>query len=135
MLAGLLLPALIAPALIMAAPAQEVQRRSTVYFGLDSVEVAPEAAPALDYIVRTMLAHPEMQARLSGHTDRTGTTEYNIAKSQRMAASVARYLSDHGVLEARITVIAYGEAKPAVPTRDDVREPMNRRVEIDLIGG
>jgi len=132
---GLLLPALIAPAAIMVAPAQEVQRRSTVYFAADSVEVTPEAAPALDYVVQAMLAHPEMQARLSGHTDRTGTTEYNIAKSQRMAASVARYLSAHGVLEARISTIAYGETRPAVPTADGVREPMNRRVEIELVGG
>lgn len=127
---GLLLPALIAYA-----PAQDVERRTVVYFDRDSVELAPEAAPALDYIVQALLAHPAMQARLSGHTDRTGTAEYNLATSQRMAASVARYLSQHGVLEARITVIAYGETRPAVPTKDGVREPMNRRVEIELVGG
>lgn len=126
---------LLVPALIAIAPAQDVQRHTVVYFAADSVEVTPEAAPALDYVVQAMLAHPQMQARLSGHTDRTGTAEYNIAKSQRMAASVARYLSDHGVLETRITTIAYGEAKPAVATKDGVREPMNRRVEIDLVGG
>jgi outer membrane protein OmpA-like peptidoglycan-associated protein len=126
---------LLLPALIAAAPAQEVQRRSTVYFAADSVAVAPEAAPALDYVVQVLLAHPEMKARLAGHSDRVGTAEYNIARSQRMADSVARYLSEHGVLEARITVIAYGETRPTVPTADGVREPMNRRVEIELVGG
>lgn len=126
---------LLLPALAAYAPAQEVQRRSVVYFAADSVEVTPEAAPALDYVVQAMLAHPEMQARLSGHTDRVGSAGDNIAKSRRMAASVARYLSAHGVLEARITTIAYGETRPAVPGADGEREPMNRRVEIELIGG
>ncbi|NYT42963.1 OmpA family protein [Sphingomonas sp. R-74633] len=132
---GLLLPALIASALVTAAPAQEVQRHSTVYFTPDSVEVVPEAEPALDYVVQAMLAHPEMRARLSGHTDRVGTTDYNLGKSQRMAASVARYLSDHGILPARISTIAYGETRPAVATADGARNPLNRRVEIELIGG
>jgi outer membrane protein OmpA-like peptidoglycan-associated protein len=127
--------ALLLPALIAATPAQEVQRRSTVYFAPDSVEVVPEAEAALDYIVQAMLAHPGMRARLSGHTDRTGTAEYDIAKSQRMAASVARYLSDHGVLEARIGMIAYGGTRPAAPAADGERNPLNRRVEIELIGG
>jgi OOP family OmpA-OmpF porin len=127
--------ALLLPILVAVAPAQEVQRHSVVYFAPDSVEVVPEAEPALDYVVQAMLAHPDMQARLSGHTDRVGTADYNLAKSQRMAGSVARYLSDHGVLEARITTIAYGEARPAVPTADGARNPLNRRVEIELVGG
>lgn len=126
---------LLLPALIAAAPAQEVQRHSTVYFAPDSVQVVPEAEAALDYVVQAMLAHPAMRATLSGHTDRVGSAEYNLGKSRRMADSVARYLSDHGVLEARITVIAQGEAKPAVRTEDGERNPLNRRVEIELIGG
>lgn len=130
-----MLGALLLPALILVAPAQDVQRHSTVYFAADSVEVTPEAAPALDYVVQAMLAHPEMQARLSGHTDRVGGPEYNLAKSQRMAASVARYLGAHGILESRITVLAYGETRPAVATADGGRNPLNRRVEIELVGG
>jgi outer membrane protein OmpA-like peptidoglycan-associated protein len=128
-----MLGALFLPALIAAAPAQDVQRRSTVYFDWDSTAVTPEAATTLDYVVQAMLAHPELKARLAGHTDREGSAEYNLAKSARMADTVARYLSDHGVLPARITSIAYGETRPAVSTQDGVREPLNRRVEIDLV--
>lgn len=124
---------LILPALIAAAPAQDVQRHSTVYFDWDTTAVTPEAAATLDYVVQAMLAHPELKARLSAHTDREGSVEYNLAKSGRMADAVARYLSDHGVLAARITSLAYGETRPAVATEDGVREPLNRRVEIDLV--
>jgi outer membrane protein OmpA-like peptidoglycan-associated protein len=122
-LIGLLLPALIA-----AAPAQEVQRHTTVFFVSDAVDVPAEAEPALGYVARALLDHPGLKVRLSGRSDRTGTTEYDLARSKRMADAVARWLHDHGVVPGRITVIALGAPANGEPN------PLNRRVEIDLIG-
>jgi len=125
---------LLVPALIAVAPAQEARRHFLAFFEWDSTTLSPEAAEIVDYAAEEMLKNPALKATLSGHTDRTGTTDYNIAKSQRMADAVASYLVIRGVARERITVIALGDTRPRVETGPDIREPLNRRVEIDLTG-
>ena len=57
---------------------------------------------------------------------------YNQRLSQRRADAVAAELVARGVPRNIITVQAFGESRPLVPTADGVREPQNRRVEIVL---
>ena len=67
---------------------------------------------------------------LAGHTDRSGSTTYNMGLAERRNASVRGYLSSRGIPDTRITSEAFGESRPRVETADGVREPQNRRVEI-----
>ena len=67
---------------------------------------------------------------LAGHTDRSGSAQYNMGLAQRRNASVRDYLTGRGVPGGRISSEAFGESQPRVPTADGVREPQNRRVEI-----
>ena len=69
---------------------------------------------------------------VAGHADRSGTPAYNQRLSQRRADAVAAELVARGVSRSEISVTAYGESRPLVPTADGVREPQNRRVEIVL---
>ena len=71
-----------------------------------------------------------MPITLAGHADRSGPAIYNVKLSARRDASVAAYLTTHGVPISAITSEAFGEANPRVPTGDGVRELQNRRVEI-----
>ena len=57
----------------------------------------------------------------------------NRQLSLRRADSVRSALISRGVKEGGISVAGRGEAEPAVPTADGVREPANRRVEIILL--
>jgi outer membrane protein OmpA-like peptidoglycan-associated protein len=55
--------------------------------------------------------------------------------SQRRAQAVSNRLVELGVPRERIEPAARGEEDPLVPTADGVREPQNRRIEIDLASG
>jgi outer membrane protein OmpA-like peptidoglycan-associated protein len=69
---------------------------------------------------------------ITGHADRSGSARYNDRLSRRRANAVKRGLISNGVPEKDIIIYAHGEREPLVPTRDGVREPQNRRVEIAL---
>ncbi|EFH11315.1 OmpA family protein, partial [Teichococcus cervicalis] len=69
---------------------------------------------------------------VAGHADRAGSPQYNQRLSQRRADAVAAELVRLGVARSAISVQAFGESRPLVPTADGVREPQNRRVEIVL---
>ncbi len=70
---------------------------------------------------------------ITGHADRSGAEDYNLQLSLRRADAVRSELISRGVKEGGISVAGRGEAEPAVPTADGVREPANRRVEIILL--
>lgn len=101
-----------------------------VFFGWDRADLSQEA---LDTIQRAADAYKKKGgARITatGHTDRSGSEDYNIALSLRRANAVKDALIRDGVSAADISVVGRGEAQPLVPTSDGVREAQNRRVEI-----
>lgn len=67
---------------------------------------------------------------LAGHTDRSGSTTYNMGLAERRNASVNEYLAGRGIPADRISSEAFGESQPRVATEDGVRELQNRRVEV-----
>jgi hypothetical protein len=72
----------------------------------------------------------QAQVSVIGHTDTSGSPQYNQELSERRAAAVERELVRLGVPATSITTIAQGQEDLLVPTADGVREPRNRRVEI-----
>jgi peptidoglycan-associated lipoprotein len=73
--------------------------------------------------------------QIEGHTDERGSSEYNLALGQQRAASVKRYLTQHGIADARITIISYGEEKPAAQGHDETAYSVNRRAEFVITVG
>jgi outer membrane protein OmpA-like peptidoglycan-associated protein len=67
-----------------------------------------------------------------GHTDSTGSDDYNLRLSQRRADSVANYLVLRGVTRARIETIGYGESYPVASNATADGRARNRRVEIKI---
>jgi OmpA-OmpF porin, OOP family len=74
-----------------------------------------------------------MRIVLSGHADKSGASAYNIALSERRNATVRAALITRGVLDSAVSTISFGESTPIVQTTDGVREPQNRRVEIQFV--
>jgi outer membrane protein OmpA-like peptidoglycan-associated protein len=66
----------------------------------------------------------------TGHTDTSGSAEYNMGLSQRRANVVRDALMQNGVPAGAIVANGVGEQGLLVQTGDGVREPQNRRVEI-----
>jgi len=67
-----------------------------------------------------------------GHTDRVGMPQSNDELSRRRAEGIRQLLIESGVPPEKLEVVARGERDPLVPTEDEVDEPRNRRVEINL---
>lgn len=101
-----------------------------VFFDFDRSDLRPDSAE----VVRTAAANAKLgkitRLMATGHADRSGTDRYNLALSERRAASVRAELVRLGIPADQIAITFKGEAEPLVPTADGVREPQNRRVEI-----
>ena len=104
----------------------------TVYFITDSDELTPESRPILEDIKAELTKRPVPDIVVIGHTDRVGTLEYNDKLSLERARTVRAALVAAGIPADRIQEAGRGEREPLVPTADGVREPKNRRVEINV---
>jgi OOP family OmpA-OmpF porin len=74
----------------------------------------------------------DFRFEIVGHTDSSGSADYNRNLSERRAESVRAFLIDKGVAAGRLDWTGYGEDEPLLP--DDPGNPSNRRVEIRNLG-
>jgi outer membrane protein OmpA-like peptidoglycan-associated protein len=105
----------------------------SVNFDFDKVDIRPDAEPILDEAIRVINEQDgEFTVVLEGHTDSVGSVSYNEALSEQRADSVRRYLVDHGVPEAKIRSVGYGESQPIADNSTPEGRARNRRVEPHL---
>ena len=69
---------------------------------------------------------------VQGHTDSTGSDQYNLALSERRANSVAQYLGSQQVMSQRLIVQGFGETRPISDNNTIAGREANRRVEIQI---
>ncbi len=116
---------------VAATPTPQESTSTILYFPLNSDRLGDSANAAMAEMVRYIQsAGSHITVNINGHTDRAGSTDYNMKLSERRAKFVMQALKNAGVPEAIMKYFAFGETDPAVPTADGVREPKNRRVEI-----
>lgn len=101
-----------------------------VFFDSSSSDISPAAAAVLDNVAAAYRSSGSTQLILAGNSDSLGRAEQNMRVAQRRAESVKAYLVGRGLPEAAMTITANGEANPLVETKDNVREPQNRNVQI-----
>jgi peptidoglycan-associated lipoprotein len=121
-----------------AARARDAARASLtapIYFDLDSDALSDADRAALDAKVGILNASSGVKIRVAGHTDERGSDEYNLALGQRRAAAAKRYLTQHGVPDAAIDIISYGEEHPAMDGHDEGAWSKNRRDEFEITAG
>jgi peptidoglycan-associated lipoprotein len=85
---------------------------ATIYFGYDEAGIQQSERDRLDANAQCIEKTKTKQVYLIGHTDTSGTEEYNIALSERRAQSVADYLARLGADPARLHVVPKGETEP-----------------------
>jgi len=112
------------------AKSQERLSQRVVYFEFDSSAIDEESRGIIEAHAAHLNANTKLKLRLEGHTDERGTREYNLALGERRAQSVERVFRVLGVNADRITVVSFGEEKPAAPGHDESAWRLNRRVEI-----
>jgi peptidoglycan-associated lipoprotein len=100
---------------------------SIVYFDFDRATIKSEFMPVLKKHAEFLIANRGQSIVIEGHTDNRGTPEYNIALGERRAKSVETYLLNAGVSSSQISVVSYGEEKPAVMGATEYAFAQNRR--------
>ena len=101
-----------------------------IYFEYDSAEISIVGQDLLVQHSGYLVANPWVHITLEGNTDERGSREYNIALGDRRALSVQRILELNGVAPEQITVVSYGEEKPAAEGNSEAAWRLNRRVEL-----
>jgi peptidoglycan-associated lipoprotein len=101
----------------------------TVYFQFDQSSLTAEGKATAEAIAQLMQDAPEMTLRIEGHADERGTNEYNLALGERRAQAVQQYIVSYGIGASRISVLSFGEEKPAVDGKDESAWSLNRRAE------
>jgi len=103
-----------------------------VFFDWNKADITPEAASILKTVAANAKKMGDSKIVATGYTDLSGSAAYNMGLSERRAEAVKADLVGQGVPANNITTIGRGEADPLVPTADGVREPQNRRVQIQF---
>lgn len=91
-------------------PPKEIEVEG-IYYGLDSANIRPKSAEALDKLVKTLRNNPGLKIELRSHTDCRASKDYNRDLSQRRADSVVDYLIRNDIDSARLVPKGYGESK------------------------
>ncbi len=111
---------------------------NNVYYDLDKSNIRPDAAIELDKLVLILKQHPTMRIELSSHTDSRASDAYNMALSQRRAASAVAYLVKQGIDKNRMVAKGYGETRLVNKCSDGVEcteaeHQQNRRTEVKVL--
>lgn len=106
-----------------------------VTFAFDSAKLTSQAQDRLDNVIDALQASPEVDFRIDGYTDSTGSHAYNLALSQRRVDAVQQYLISHGIAASRITATqGHGASDPVATNKTAGGRAQNRRVALNVAG-
>jgi outer membrane protein OmpA-like peptidoglycan-associated protein len=112
----------------------QVKIRDQIKFRFDSAELDPASDPILQAVAAILVEHKEIvHVRIEGHTDNKGGAAYNLALSQRRAASVLKWLTGHGIDKKRLESQGLGLKTPIDSNATDEGRRNNRRVEFHIV--
>lgn len=106
---------------------------SATTFDVDSADIKPGFYSTMDKISAIVNKYGKTRLVIAGHTDDTGSDDYNLALSRRRANAVESYLLSDGVSPLRLSSVGYGESRPIAPNDTEAGRRLNRRVEITII--
>jgi outer membrane protein OmpA-like peptidoglycan-associated protein len=101
-----------------------------LYFENDSTEIVEASQTLIPAVIDSIKQRNSFDISVNGHTDSTGTAEYNLDLSLKRALYMRDILVKAGINENYISTTSHGEGNPLIPTKKGVAEPRNRRVEI-----
>src|SRR6185436_14754703 len=111
--------------------AKEIKLKKEVHFQTDSAEILPDSMGILEEIADVLSNRPDISSlEIQGHTDNSGTPEYNLKLSGARANAVREALIKNGVDGARLSARGYGQEKPLVPNTNEANKAKNRRVQL-----
>lgn len=101
-----------------------------VLFETSSAKLSPAGQRDLQQLAIHLRNNPNSTVTVIGHTDSTGSLEYNQILSENRARAVSTKLIAGGVAPARITTVGQGPTRPIASNDTPEGRAQNRRVEI-----
>ncbi|SAK55269.1 ompA family protein [Caballeronia temeraria] len=111
----------------------QVRLPDRVLFDFDKSALRSDSTPAIQRAV-VLLKRSKKLVIVEGHTDNTGTHEYNQALSEERAQTVAGALQQRGIAPSRITTKGFAFDRPAASNDTPAGQAKNRRTDIVVIG-
>lgn len=109
-----------------------VRLTGDILFDYNSATLRGASRSTLNDLAANFSRYPGNRIVVEGHTDATGSDQYNQRLSEQRAANVADYLIDKGVSAGSIVVYGYGESRPKSTNDTPEGRQQNRRVEIHI---
>lgn len=106
-----------------------------ISFDTGKATLKPDTRVTIGKLAGILLMIPELNIRIEGHTDSTGTAATNVKLSADRARAVFALLRDQGIDEGRMAFEGYGSTSPVAPNTTADGRAQNRRVEIIVAEG
>lgn len=106
---------------------------SGVYFDTNKSNINVKSQQTLDKLAKVFIDFPDTNILVVGHTDSTGSEEYNMALSEKRAKSVTSYLINDGIASSRFETLWYGETQPKYDNSTAEGRAKNRRVNVAIV--
>lgn len=105
-----------------------------IHFATNSADIDASSNSLLSDLIEVANQCPEAKIEIGGHTDSSGSDDYNLRLSQERASSVMSYLISNGIESNRLKAVGYGENNPIADNESTEGMAKNRRIEFNVEG-
>ncbi|WP_299519494.1 OmpA family protein [Winogradskyella sp.] len=106
---------------------------SGVYFDTSKYNINADSQVTLNKLIGVFKEYPDTNILVVGHTDSSGSEEYNMTLSKNRAYAVTNYLSSNGISSSRLTTNWFGETQPKHDNNTAIGRAKNRRVNVVIL--
>lgn len=112
---------------------ERVSITMNVLFDSGKADIKPAYDPEVEKVANFLKAYPNVTATIEGHTDSTGSREFNTSLSQRRADAIQKALvARYGIDAGRVTAKGYGPDRPIADNKTTEGRAQNRRVVAEI---
>jgi outer membrane protein OmpA-like peptidoglycan-associated protein len=100
-----------------------------INFEFNKATLRKDSETILTMAYNAMVANPDVQVEISGHTDNVGSQESNQVLSLKRAQAVRNWLVEKGIASNRMKAVGKGQNEPVATNDTDTGRAENRRIE------
>lgn len=111
----------------------ELVMPGNITFDVNQSSIKPSFSNTLESVALVLNEFDKTVIQIEGHTDSTGSRDYNQLLSERRASSVRDFLLNQGIQAGRTRAVGYGPRQPVASNDTEAGREQNRRVELTLV--
>ena len=112
----------------------KIEIHEKIQFDFDTAKIKPVSFDLMNEIVSVIAKNPQIKRiRIEGYASSEGDPTHNKLLSDDRAASVMKYLTEHGIAPQRLSSVGFGIDKPIADNSTEQGREANRRVEFSIV--